>query len=123
MPLPEGTMIDGDLSNWSVPMILKRMGKGAAILLILAFLGCATTGKATHALLARDDTTMTNAQLQTYFRQLNDQIANEEREASGGGFRLGSAKPENAPLPPRVKVLQTRRNRVWAELRKRGLMP
>lgn len=104
-------------------MTLKRWGTGAVILLLLALFGCATTGATTRALLARNYASMSNTQLQTYFRHLNDQIAREERAASGGGFSYGGTTAKRAPLPPRVRALQSRRNRVWQELRKRGLMP
>ncbi|MFA5515944.1 MAG: hypothetical protein WDA20_06610 [Desulfuromonadales bacterium] len=105
---------------WLLPLVL---------LLLLAF-GCAGTGKRTQELLGQDYQTMSDTELQTYYFQLNDQIARVERAASGTSVGLGVGGG-----PVRVGVgqgisrgviaddLRQRRNEVRGELSVRGLRP
>jgi len=97
---------------------------------VLFLLGCAGTGRQTEELLQKDYRAMSNPELQTYYYQLNDQIARVERQATGTsvGFGVGNG-------PVRVGVnqgisrsviaddLRERRNEVRGELTTRGMRP
>lgn len=102
-------------------------------LLLLALLccGCATTSQRTNELLAIPYLSLADGELQSYYRQLNDQIATVERSRRGGtrvGIGIGSSpvqvgvSQEVGGLPV-AEELRERRNLVRGELDRRGLLP
>jgi hypothetical protein len=101
-----------------------------AVMAFLLLAGCAGVGARTQDLLARDYHAMSDVELQTYFYQLNDQIAGEERAARGTSVGVGvgsgpvSVGVSQGVMRGRIaEDLRERRNEVRAELTRRGLRP
>ncbi len=102
------------------------------LLFPLLMAGCASTGKRTGELLAVNHQNLSDTDLQSYYRQLNDQIALEERGRRGGtwvGVGVGSS-PVSVGVSQQVgggpvvaEELRERRNAVRSELDRRGLLP
>ena len=104
------------------------------LLLVLAALlgGCAATSQRSNELLAVNYLGLADSDLQSYYRQLNDQIAAEERSQRGGtSIGIGIF---NSPVGVGVSQqmgggvtiaedLRERRNLVQGELDRRGLLP
>ncbi len=102
------------------------------LLLALLLTGCAATSQRSHELLAVSYATLPNPELQSYYRQLNDQIAIEERNRRGGTsigigiFSSPVAVGASQQLGGGVTIaeeLRERRNQVRQELDRRGLLP
>lgn len=102
------------------------------LLLALLLTGCAATSQRSNELLAVSYTTLPNPELQSYYRQLNDQIASEERSQRGGTsigigiFSSPVAVGASQQLGSGVTIaedLRERRNQVRQELDRRGLLP
>lgn len=103
------------------------------LLLLTALLcACAATSQRSNELLAISYATLPNPELQSYYRQLNDQIASEERRQRSGtslGIGLFSspvAVGASQQLGGGVTIaeeLRERRNQVRQELDRRGLLP
>lgn len=107
---------------------IRRMAVAVLIFLLLA--GCAGIGARTQDLLAQDYHAMNDLEIQTYFYQLNDQIAYEERAARGTSVGAGAGTgPVSVGVSKGVtrgriaEDLRERRNEVRAELARRGLRP
>jgi len=81
--------------------------------------GCVPAGSETRGLLDRNYTVMSDAELQSYYRQVNDQLAAEARMERRKGEYMHSAASDSAT----VEKLQDRRNAVRSELEKRKLLP
>lgn len=101
-----------------------------AVLAFLLLAGCAGVGARTQDLLAQDYHAMNDMEIQTYFYQLNDQIAREERAARGTSVGVGvGAGPVSVGVSQGVTRgriaddLRDRRNEVRTELARRGLRP
>lgn len=104
-------------------MTARRSISCLALILLLLAWGCATTGARSNELLARDYSAMPNQELQTYYLQLNDQIARVERQNSGGPS-AGAGRPgDMTAAGTTIDSLRDRRNAVRAEMAKRGLLP
>lgn len=94
--------------------------------------GCAGSGKRTGELLVVNHLSLNDAELQSYYRQLNDQLALVER-GQRGGTRIGvgiGGSPVQVGVSRQVggrtagaEELRERRNAVRAELDRRGLLP
>lgn len=103
------------------------------LLLLLALLaGCAASSQRSNELLAVNYATLPDPDLQSYYRQLNDQIATEERSRRGGTsigigiFNSPVAVGVNQQVGGGVTIaedLRERRNQVRQELDRRGLLP
>lgn len=101
------------------------------LLLLLALLtGCAGTSQRSNELLAVNHGNLTDSELQSYYRQLNDQIASAERSRRGGThigigiFNSPIAVGVSQQVGDGVTVtddLRERRNWVRQELDRRGL--
>ncbi|MHB1397760.1 MAG: hypothetical protein ACYDAI_05505 [Trichloromonadaceae bacterium] len=103
-------------------------------LLLLALLlgGCAATSQRSNELLTVNYLSLADSDLQSYYRQLNDQIATEERSRRGGtSIGIGIF---NSPVAVGVSQqvgsgatvaedLRERRNQVRSEIDRRGLFP
>ena len=112
---------------------MNRCGKMIGLILLSAVVvlsACAGTGARTQDLLQRDYRGMNDEELLTYYYQVNDQIAREERGATGssvgvgvggGPFRVGVGT--GLTRVPIAEELRERRNEVRAELHRRGLSP
>lgn len=108
----------------------SRTLAGLILLFLLVFLAaCAsTTGARSEALLHQDYHTLSDEELQTYYLQLNDQIARVERQARDTRVGVGIG---SSPLHVGVSTgvtehtvaedLRERRNEVRQELSRRGL--
>jgi hypothetical protein len=101
-----------------------------AVLALVLLAGCAGVGARTRDLLSQDYHAMNDMEIQTYFYQLNDQIAREERAARGTSVGVGvGTGPVSVGASQEVtrgriaEDLRDRRNEVRAELSRRGLMP
>ena len=101
-----------------------------AVLAFMLLAGCAGVGARTQDLLAKDYHSMNDMEIQTYFYQLNDQIAREERAAGGTSVGVGvgtgpvSVGVSQGVMRGRIAGdLRDRRNEVRAELARRGLRP
>jgi hypothetical protein len=101
-----------------------------AVLALLLLAGCAGVGARTQDLLSQDYHAMNDMEIQTYFYQLNDQIAREERAAGGTSVGVGvGTGPVSVGVSQGVtrartaEDLRDRRNEVRAELARRGLRP
>lgn len=102
------------------------------LLLAVLFCGCAATSQRSNELLAVSYLSLPDSDLQSYYRQLNDQIATEERSRRGGtSIGIGIF---NSPVAVGVSQqvgggtalaedLRERRNQVRQELDRRGLLP
>lgn len=103
------------------------------LLLLAALLGgCATSSQRTNELLTVNYLSLPDSDLQSYYRQLNDQIATEERGRRGGtSIGIGIF---NSPVAVGVSQhvgngvtvaedLRARRNQVRSEIDRRGLFP
>lgn len=103
-------------------------------LLLLGLLlgGCAATSQRSNELLTVHYLGLPDSDLQSHYRQLNDQIAAEERSRRGGtSIGIGIF---NSPVavgvsqhlgagPTLAEDLRERRNQVRSELDRRGLLP
>jgi hypothetical protein len=103
-------------------------------LLLLGLLlgGCAASSQRSNELLTVNYLGLPDSDLQSYYRQLNDQIAAEERSRRGGtSIGIGIF---NSPVAVGVSQqvgggttvaedLRERRNQVRSELDRRGLLP
>ena len=100
---------------------MKRLLSLLVILVAAAplILGCVPAGSGARDLLARDYTVMSDAELQGYYRQINDQLAAEARMERRKGQYLHSSAADAST----VEQLQERRNVVRSELEKRKLLP
>lgn len=103
-------------------------------LLLLALLlgGCAATSQRSNELLTVNYLSLPDSDLQSYYRQLNDQIASEERSRRGGTsigigiFNSPVAVGVSQQVGSGVTVaedLRARRNQVRSEIDRRGLFP
>ena len=94
----------------------------AVIILVILTLVIACAGgpaKRTAELVARDYQTMNDAELQSYYAQLSDQLARETRAARmERGSIVGSGRGEE-----NLAALRTRWNEVRGEMRQRELLP
>lgn len=103
------------------------------LIILLLVWGCASTGARTDRspeLLAKSYAAMSDAELQTYYYQLNDQIAKVERSATGSrGGAGGGSYPVRAEVSGKASgqtvadQLRDRRNEVRTEMSRRGLRP
>jgi hypothetical protein len=103
------------------------------LILLLLVWGCASSGARTDRspeLLAQSYATMSDEELQTYYYQLNDQIAKVERSTTGTRAGVGDGSyPVRAEVSGEVSrqtvadELRDRRNEVRTELSRRGLRP
>lgn len=108
----------------------RSWGLLGCILLLLVW-GCASTGARADRsaeLLAKDYASMSNAELQTYYYQLNDQLARVERAAAGtrtgvadGSYSVRGGVSGDVSGPTVANELRDRRNEVRTELSRRGL--
>ena len=96
---------------------LLRMAVAVFVILLLA--GCAGVATRSKALLAQDYHTMNDAEIQTYFYQLNDQLGREEKAAREASKRAGDEVTRGQV----AEDLRDRRNEVRAELSRRKLLP
>jgi hypothetical protein len=109
----------------------RRSPAWLGCILLLLVWGCASTGARADRsaeLLAKTYASMSNAELQTYYYQLNDQLARVERAAAGArmGVAGGSAPDRGGESgevsqPTVADQLRDRRNEVRTELSRRGL--
>lgn len=102
------------------------------LVVVLLLAGCAAASQRSNELLAVTYATLPDPELQSYYRQLNDQIATEERSRRGGtSIGIGVF---NSPVAVGVsqqvgggvtiaEELRERRNQVRQELDRRGLLP
>jgi len=102
------------------------------LLLVVLICGCAASSQRSNELLAVNYLSLPDNDLQSYYRQLNDQIATEERSRRGGtSIGIGIF---NSPVavgvsqqvgggPTLAEDLRERRNQVRGELDRRGLLP
>ncbi len=104
------------------------------LLLALAALlsGCAATSQRSNELLMVNYQSLPDNDLQSYYRQLNDQIAAEERSRRGGTsigigiFNSPVAVGVSQQVGGEVTIaedLRERRNQVRQELDRRSLLP
>jgi hypothetical protein len=103
------------------------------LFILLLVWGCASTGARTDRsaeLLAKSYATMSDAELQTYYFQLNDQIARVERSATGtrvgagvGSYPVRAGVSGEVPRQTVADELRDRRNLVRTEMSRRGLRP
>ncbi len=101
-----------------------------ATLALILIVGCAGFGNRTHDLLARDYHAMDDQEILTYYYQLDDQIAREERAVTGASVGVGVGRgpvhigARQGVAGVRVaEDLRNRRSEVRAELAQRGLSP
>jgi len=100
---------------------MKRLFSLLVILAAAAqlVLGCVPAGSRARDLLAQDYTVLSDPELQTYYRQINDQLAAEARMQRRKGEYLHSSAADSET----VDQLQARRNSVRMELERRKLLP
>ncbi|NIQ92909.1 MAG: hypothetical protein GWO11_00885 [Desulfuromonadales bacterium] len=112
-------------------MLQGRALSVLGLIVLLLFCGCApTTAQRTEELLLKDYKTMSDAELETYYFRLNDQIARVERRSRDTrvGIGVGSAPVRlgvstGVRAPQVAEDLRERRNEVRTELSRRGLRP
>jgi len=90
---------------------------GLIIILILSFACAPGPGQRTELLLQRDHQQMSDEQLQTYYRELGDQLVRETRARREAGLLTRPAETD------RLELLRARWNEVRSELRQRELLP
>lgn len=102
------------------------------LLLVLLVSGCAASSQRSNELLTVNYLSLADSDLQSYYRQLNDQIAAEERSRRGGTsigigiFNSPVAVGVSQHVGSGVTVaedLRARRNQVRSEIDRRGLFP
>jgi hypothetical protein len=108
-----------------------RLQAWCGLVLLLLVWGCALTGARTDRsaeLLAQDYASMSDKELQTYYKQLSDQIAHVQRSTGGAKGSTGTATQpvpsgasQEAPRQTVAEDLRDRWNEVRAELSRRGL--
>ncbi len=112
-------------------MIEKRFRTCFMLIILLLVWGCALTSARTdrsEALLAKDYTTMSDKELQTYYNQLSDQIAQVQRAAAGARKGTGASRyprqegvSSDTPKQTVAEDLRDRWNEVRTELSRRGM--
>jgi hypothetical protein len=112
-------------------MIEKRFRTCFLLIILLLVCGCALTGSRTDRsaeLLAQDYASMSDKELQTYYKQLSDQLAQVQRAPAGSRGSTGtvtapvqSGVSKDAPRQTVAEDLRDRWNEVRAELTRRGL--
>ena len=111
--------------------LTKLLRCSLAILLVGILLwGCASAAnRQAQDLLLKNYQTMSDVELQSYYRQLNDTLAHLERERRQTSVGLGMASgsvgvgvTQGVSTPPDTQDLWDRANQVREELVRRGVM-
>lgn len=102
----------------------------AGLLALLLASGCASSSSRTAELLGREYAVMSDAELEAYYLQLNDEIARTEREATGtrvgvgvGSYPVHIGASTGVSRGSVAEELRERRNEVRLEMTRRGLRP
>ncbi len=111
-------------------MTARRALPWLALATLLFVAGCASKTARSEELLAKDHKTLSDADLESYYFQLNDEIARVERSSSGtrvgigiGSYPVHVGVSSGVPGRSTADELRDRRNEVREELKRRGLRP
>jgi len=106
-------------------MAKNRLLGWLGLIALLLFCSCSLTGTrrdVSEQLLARDYVSMSDQELQTYYYQLSDQIAKEQRAARTRGGTAAAQERRDSSVLTDTDQLRDRWNLVRTELRMRGVI-